>query len=117
MNKTSALQILFVLAIPFILLTATGCDDTEEAFDNLDSRIQCGNYCDKKTDCESSGSTSESRDVCVSDCRQAIEDDCGNDHQDAANDRIDECVDKSCTEFWTCMVFDLAPECFGFVSP
>lgn len=116
MKKYTTFQILFVLAIPFMFTAGSGCDDTEEAFDNLDSRIQCGNYCDKKSDCASTDDTSESRDVCVADCRQNIEDNCGNEHQDAANEVIDDCVDKSCTEFVTCMIFEAAPECFGFVS-
>jgi len=41
---------------------------------------------------------------------------CGNEHQAAANDQIDDCVSQGCTEFWVCMVFDAAPVCYGFVS-
>jgi hypothetical protein len=70
----------------------------------------------KKFDCEDKTPTGDETDTCVSACRGSIEDDCGNEHQADANDKLEECVDKSCTDFWVCMVFETAPECFGFVS-
>ena len=93
-------------------LAGSGC----EAMDNWDSRVVCGDYCAKKFDCESHSPTGSETNDCVGACRNSIEDNCGNEHQAAANDRIGECVDKGCVEFWACMIFDTAPDCFGFVS-
>jgi hypothetical protein len=87
-----------------------------EALDDFDSRVVCGDYCSKKADCNGSTPTGDETDICVGSCRNSIEDNCGNDHQAAANDRIGECVDMGCVEFWGCMVFDAAPECYGFVE-
>jgi hypothetical protein len=117
MKTNKAIQTIIILAVPFVFISTGGCDNTKEAIDNLGSRIQCADYCDKKADCASSEDSSESRDDCISDCRQSIEDNCGNEHQEAANDKIDECVDKNCIEFTACMVFEAAPECFGFLTP
>lgn len=91
----------------------SGCESAEETFDNINSRVQCGKYCDKVDSC---GDDNVDKNECVSDCRSSIEDECGNDNQAAANDKIDECADKGCTEFYVCMVFEAAPECFGFVD-
>jgi hypothetical protein len=99
-----------------LLPTNFGCEDTREAVDNLDSRAVCAQYCTKKYDCEGADPTDDEKTDCVNGCRNSIEDDCGNENQAAANDRIGECVDKSCDEFSACMVFDTAPECFGFVN-
>ncbi len=93
-----------------------GCEVTQEAADDFSSEVTCGAYCDKRFDCEDHEPSSNERDTCVSECRNSIEDDCGNDHQAAANEKIDECVDRGCTEFWACMVFEAAPECFDFVN-
>jgi hypothetical protein len=92
--------------------TTSGC----EALDNLNSAAVCGDYCSKKFDCESHSPTSSETSDCVGACRNSIEDNCGNEHQAAANDKIAECVDQSCAGFWGCMVFEASPECFGFVS-
>jgi hypothetical protein len=94
-------------------LTGSGC---ETAADNFDSRVACRHYCDKEFDCNDDDPTSGEFADCVSDCRESIEDNCGNENQGEANDKIEECVDKSCINFWACMVFDVAPECFGFVD-
>jgi len=93
-----------------------GCEETQEAADDVSSEVICGYYCDKRFDCEDYDPSSEENDTCVSQCRDSIEDNCGNEYQVAANDQMEECVDLSCTEFWACMVFDPAPECFGFVT-
>jgi hypothetical protein len=87
-----------------------------EALDDFNSRIACEGYCAKKFDCDNHTPTGAETDTCVSACRDSIEDNCGNEHQAAANDKIDECVDKSCTDFWACMIFEAAPECLGFVN-
>jgi hypothetical protein len=84
--------------------------------DNFDSRVACRHYCAKEFDCNNDDPTSGEADDCVSSCRESIEDNCGNDNQGAANDKIEECVDKSCVDFWACMVFEAAPECFDFVG-
>lgn len=96
-----------------IVAFASGCESAEETIDNIDSRIQCNKYCEK---IESCGDESMDKKECVDDCRSSIEDECGNENQGAANDKIDECTDKGCTEFYVCMVFEAAPECFGFVD-
>ena len=94
-------------------LAGSGC---KEQIDNFDSHVACNHYCDKKFDCNDDDPTSDELEACVSDCRGSIEDDCGNDNQAEANDTIEGCVDEACTDFWACMVFDTAPECFGFVG-
>jgi hypothetical protein len=107
-----------MLAASVLLLSVglTGLMGSCEAIDNFDSHVVCQDYCTKKFDCESRKPTSDETETCVSACRNSIEDDCGNEHQGAANDKIGECVDNSCVEFATCMVFTAAPECFGFVG-
>jgi hypothetical protein len=118
----SLLKLTFTVAGPAfaayaILLSVclTGCEVTQEAADDVRSEAVCGSYCDKRFDCEDLDPSSGENDACVSECRDSIEDNCGNDYQSAANDKIEECVDLSCDEFWTCMFFDAAPECFDFV--
>ena len=93
-----------------------GCEITQETVDDVSSEAICGDYCDKSFDCGDYDPSSAENDTCISQCRDSIEDNCGNDHQLAANDRIKECVDLGCAEFWACMVFDAAPECFDFVT-
>ena len=93
-------------------LTSFAC----EASDNFDSRVACRHYCVKEFDCNNEDPTSGEADDCVSACRDSIEDNCGNENQAAANDKIEECVDKDCIDFWACMIFDAAPDCFGFVD-
>ncbi len=93
-------------------LGVSGC----EAADDFNSRIACDHYCAKNFSCQDKSPSSDETSTCISNCRKSIEDNCGNDHQKAANNHIEDCVDKSCAEFWTCMVFDAAPECYGFVS-
>jgi len=96
-------------------LMGIGCG-AEEAINDFNSKNTCEDYCAKNFECNSVAPTTDETDVCVSDCRASMENDCGNENQDAANDQINECVDKGCAEFWACMVFDAAPECYGFVS-
>jgi hypothetical protein len=91
-------------------LAGSGCDD-------FDSHVVCHDYCAKKFACASQSPTDAENETCVNGCRNSIENNCGNEHQAAANDKIAECVDKSCVEFWSCMVFETAPGCFGFVNP
>ena len=93
-------------------LMGSGC----ETMDDFDSHVVCHDYCSKKFACASHDATGAETEACVDSCRDSIENNCGNEHQAAANDRIAECVDKSCLEFWACMVFDPAPGCFGFVG-
>lgn len=97
-------------------LTSVSCGKTEETIDDIDSRVTCNEYCTKKADCNDEEATDDEDDACVSACRDAIEDDCGNEHQARANDKIAQCVDMACPEFWGCMVYDAAPACFGFVD-
>ncbi len=87
-----------------------------EDIDDWNSNAVCRDYCAKKYDCDNSNPSNAEVEACVGACRQSIENECGNEHQAAANDRIGECVDMGCTDFWACMVFDTAPECYGFVN-
>ncbi len=100
------------LALPMAITLMGAC---REAGDDFSSEAACSDYCSKSFDCDDHEPTNDETNDCVDSCRNDIEDNCGNDHQAAANDKIEECVDKSCDEFWPCMVFDVAPECFGFV--
>ena len=86
------------------------------AVDDFNSRLACEDYCAKRFECLNQTPTGDETSTCVSACRNSIEDNCGNEHQAAANDKINECVDKGCVEFGACMVFGAAPECFGFVT-
>lgn len=114
-QQTRKLQIP-VLAVFGVWLAVSLAGLSCETIDNISSFAVCHSYCDKKADCDNQELSNDEDDACVSDCRDSIEDNCGNEHQDAANDKMNECVDKSCDEFWTCMVFETAPECFGFVN-
>ena len=86
------------------------------AQDDFNSAIACGDYCNKNFQCVNKTPTSDETDTCVAHCRNSIENQCGNEHQAAANDQIETCVGKGCAEFWTCMVFSAAPDCYGFVT-
>ncbi|MBK8011663.1 MAG: hypothetical protein IPK13_09940 [Deltaproteobacteria bacterium] len=110
MKRYTSLAALVALAMLPIELMGCG------AVDNINSEVVCGDYCGKKYACANQAPTSDERSGCVTSCRNSIENNCGNEHQAAANDRIGECVDKACAEFWPCMVLDAAPSCFGFVS-
>lgn len=103
-------------ALLLLGFTAVSCGKAEETYDNIDSRVTCRDYCTKKSDCNDERASDDETQDCVDECRDSIEDECGNEHQANANDKIAECVDMSCPEFWDCMVFDAAPECFGFVD-
>jgi len=105
-----------MFAVAALWLTASLIGSCGEAMDNFNSQIACQDYSAKKFDCENRTPTGDETDASVSACRNSIEDNCGNEHQAAANDKIAECVDKGCADFWACMVFEAAPECFGFVS-
>jgi len=105
-----------VVVVSALLLSAGLTSSCGEQLDDWNSEITCGDYCDKKADCNGASPTFEENNACVGACRNSIEDDCGNEHQAAANEQIDECVDKGCTDFWACMVFDAAPDCYGFVN-
>jgi hypothetical protein len=107
---------LFASLLLSVGLMGSSCDKPEEAVDDFDSRVACTDYCDKKADCGEQDATRDETKACVNACRDAIEDKCGNEHQAAANDQIAECVDNGCAEFWSCMVFNAAPECYGFVD-
>ncbi len=111
-------QKLFLMLCCLAILTVLGtsCSDAVKAVDNFNSRLVCQNYCDKKFACAEQSPSSDQSSDCVSACRDAIENKCGNENQAAANDKIAECVDKNCVEFTACMVFSAAPECFGFTS-
>lgn len=99
-----------------ILLAAILIMSSCDAADNFNSRIACRKYCSKNFDCKDEDPSFSETNDCVDSCRDSIENNCGNEHQAAANDQIEECVDKSCVDFWLCMHFDVAAECFGFVS-
>ena len=104
-----SLTLLPFLTLPFLF---GGCELTND----FDSQLSCQSYCNKDFDCRDVDPSGTEHQNCMSDCRSSIEDDCGNDNQVAANDKINECVDKSCIDFRTCMVFEVAPECFGWVD-
>jgi hypothetical protein len=110
MKRVSVIRNLALAAI------AVGLFASCEASDNLGSRIACSQYCDKDYDCQGVDPSADEYSSCVSSCRSSIEDNCGNDLQHAANEKIYECVDKSCTDFTLCMVFEAAPTCFGFLD-
>jgi hypothetical protein len=117
MSRIFILGSFIALFIILGMMIACGDDDSsQESKDNFNSQVACNHYCAKHYDCKDVDPTDEETSDCVSGCRNDIEDNCGNDNQQAANDKIEECVDKSCTEFGACMVFDAAPTCFGFVD-
>jgi hypothetical protein len=106
----------FAAAALLLTIGLMGCEETQEAADDVSSEAICGDYCDKRFDCEDHDPSSDEDEACVNQCRDSIEDNCGNDYQVAANEKMEECVDLGCTEFWACMVFEAAPECFDFVT-
>lgn len=97
-------------------LASSGCGSAKEAVDDFNSKNTCEDYCDKRFSCDNTEPTSDETDTCVSNCRSSMEDDCGNENQADATDKINECVDESCSAFTACMVFEAAPECFGFTD-
>jgi hypothetical protein len=110
-----------MLAAVALLVSAglIGCEGsrTREGIDDFDTKyFACHDHCVKKFQCEDHDPSDDDTDICVSDCRNSLEDNCGNENQAAANDKIGECVDKNCLEFWACMVLDSAPDCLDFAS-
>lgn len=99
-------------AIVLSIAAGTGCG----ALDDFNSYLACQHYCSKNYECLGVMPTGEATDNCIANCRESIEFNCGDENQQAANDHIEECVDLGCPGFWTCMVFDSAPECYGFVA-
>ncbi len=83
---------------------------------DIDSQTACAQYCSKSAACAEADPTDSETSDCIAECRSDIENNCGNDQQAEANTQIMECVDLSCTEFATCMVFEAAPACFGFAN-
>lgn len=103
-------------SIPVLIALAFTAGGCKEAIDDQNSEAECNAYCAKSFDCGETEPTTEQTETCVANCRDSIEDNCGNDNQAEANAKIDECVDLACVEFATCMVLDVAPECFDFVD-
>ncbi len=116
MKKDMFVFTAYGFAMITILLAATLIMSSCDAADNFNSRIACRKYCSKSFDCKDQDPSSSETNDCVDSCRDSIENNCGNEHQAAANDQINDCVDKGCVDFWLCMYFEVAPECFGFVS-
>lgn len=104
-----------VLAALLLMAIGPACD-AKETYDDFDSEATCQDYCAKHFDCAEQNPSSDDTSVCVTACRDSIEDNCGNDDQAAANDKIGTCVDMACEDFDACMTYDSAPECFGFVD-
>ena len=100
------------VAVLFLTASVASCG----LVNNVNSAVNCRDYCDKRYDCDQVEPTDDEVDICVNECRDSIEDTCGNDHQADANAQIGECVDMGCAEFDACMVFDVAPECFRFAN-
>jgi hypothetical protein len=98
------------------LLLTTVLTASCEVVDDIGSQVVCADFCDKDASCTESEPSSDERNACIDDCRSSIEDTCGNENQAGANEQLAECVDLGCGEFYTCLVFDAAPECFGFVN-
>lgn len=100
------------LLLAAVLVFTNGCG----AIDDFNSYVACQQYCDKNFQCLGISPDNDQVGECISNCRDSIENHCGDEHQAAANDHILDCVDLGCPGFWTCMVFDSAPECYGFVT-
>jgi len=105
-----------IVVAPFVALAFGGLLGCTEAADDLRTRVSCADYCSKSFECRGQDPSNDESRACVSNCRDSMENRCGNDNQAAANQAINRCVDRSCAEFRACMVFDAAPECFGFVN-
>jgi len=101
--------VLFLPVALAVVFGGTGCDD-------FNSMVACQHYCDRNFECVGSEPTDDDFSTCVANCRDSIENECGNEYQAEANDHIEDCVDMGCVGFWACMVFDAAPQCYGFVS-
>ncbi len=105
-------NLLFASVLCAVALSV-GCD----AVNDFNSMIACQQYCDRNFECNPLVEPTDDRvRICVDNCRDSIEVQCGNENQQAANDHIFDCVEMGCAAFWTCMVFDSAPECYGFVT-
>ena len=118
-ERSTRIALTRMTAVPLLLcagLVPAGCDSAEEAIADFDSTKACEHYCAKKFECDGKTPSKADSDKCFASCRNAIENNCGNDHQVAANDKIEECVDKGCTDFKVCMVFSAAPVCFAFTN-
>jgi hypothetical protein len=110
-----------ILAAVALLLFAglIGCEGsrTREGIDDFDTKFfACPDYCVKTFQSEDHDLSDDDTDVCISDCSNSIEDNCGNENQAAANYKTGECFDKNCVEFWACLVLDSNPACLDFAS-
>lgn len=98
------------------LFSITGCGEAEEAVNDLRAIEACDDYCDKKFDCADEEVTDEEDDACEQECVDDLEDVCGPENREDAIETLNGCVENSCGDFTACLVFDAAPECFGFVD-
>lgn len=98
-------------------LSAFGCDETEEAVNDLRAEEACDDYCDKKFSCGDESPTDEEDEACEDDCVASLEDTCGENDREGAIEKLNECVEEDeCGDFTACLVFEAAPECFDFTD-
>lgn len=102
--------------VGLLLLAALSLSACREKRDDANSEAACTSYCDKKYACNEYEPTDLELDGCISECGTSIANNCGNVAQAEANAIIESCVDLACDDFWPCLVFDEAPECFDFVD-
>ena len=89
---------------------------SEEQIDDWNADAACRDFCTKDFQCRSIDPTDDENSACVNNCRYYIEKQCGNEHQAAATDQMEHCVDQNCLDFYICMVFQANPLCFGFLG-
>jgi len=106
------------IALSTIGLSAalSGCGAAEDAVEDVRALEACDDYCDRKFDCADESPSAEEDRACTDECVDTIDDTCDAEHRSDAIDTLNECVEMSCGEFYTCLVFDTAPACFGFVD-
>lgn len=99
-----------------LTVTLTSCGATEEAVEDVRSWEACDDYCDRKFDCADESPSAEEDQACTDECIDTIDDTCGAEYRSDAIDQLNTCVEQSCGEFYSCLVFETAPACFGFVD-
>lgn len=109
------LTTIFTAIFTFIVLQS-GCSEAEEGLDNLGSEKSCKQYCSRKYECDGVTASEDQSNACRDNCENQLEVKCGNNKQDAANEKIGECVDKTCDQFKSCLILTDTPECLAFTQ-
>jgi len=98
--KKSLLALATIL-IGAILGLTPGCQNGE-----VETAIDCFQYCSKAAECDGD----VDRDECEESCKENLND-CMGDERDQAQEQLDSCSDESCDDFTACTI-EAGAQCY-----